>query len=95
MVLFSMAVESAANPFVVYEAVAVGEMTFQSSVLQDFERSSKTMVFVLHDLDMGKSLCEKSLYLLNEQWVFGTTIATIDHCLSDLGEVFCQLRSKC
>ncbi len=87
---FSIAIESAADVFLIDEALAVGDMEFQEKCLErfrQFKKESKTIVLVSHTLDLVKDFCEKGLYLLNgEVRAFGTSEETIDRYLSDVKE---------
>lgn len=89
---FSIAIESAADIFLIDEALAVGDLEFQEKCLQrfrQFKKESKTIVLVSHDLDLIKTFCEKGLYLLNgETRAFGTSAETTDQYLNDVRDGF-------
>ena len=85
---FSIAIQTAADIFLVDEALAVGDMEFQQKCLEKFrelKKDKKSIVLVSHDLNLIENYCEKCLYLLNgETVVFGTTRDAIRHYLDDM-----------
>jgi lipopolysaccharide transport system ATP-binding protein len=67
---FSIAIQTEADIFLVDEALAVGDMEFQQKCLdkfREFKKQEKSVVLVSHSMDLIKSYCEKTLYLLNGQ----------------------------
>ncbi|HKM49742.1 MAG TPA: ABC transporter ATP-binding protein, partial [Candidatus Bathyarchaeia archaeon] len=85
---FSIAIQTAADIFLVDEALAVGDMEFQQKCLEKFrelKKNKKSIVLVSHDLNLIENYCEKCLYLLNgETVVFGTTQDAIRHYLGNM-----------
>lgn len=86
----SIAVETAADIFLVDEALAVGDMEFQKKCLErfrEFKKEEKTIVLVSHSMDLIKDFCERSLYLLNgEARAFGDSPSTIQHYIDDVNQ---------
>jgi lipopolysaccharide transport system ATP-binding protein len=84
----SIAVETAADIFLVDEALAVGDMEFQQKCLErfrEFKKEKKTIVFVSHSMDLIEDFCERTLYLLaGETRVFGESQATIQRYVDDV-----------
>jgi lipopolysaccharide transport system ATP-binding protein len=65
---FSIAIQTEADIFLVDEALAVGDMEFQQKCLdkfREFKKEKKSIVLVSHSMDLIRSYCEKTLYLLN------------------------------
>jgi len=85
---FSIAIQTAADIFLVDEALAVGDMEFQQKCLnkfKEFKKDEKSIVLVSHDLDLIENYCEKCLYLLNgEPVIFGTAQEVIRRYLEDM-----------
>ena len=84
---FAIAVETEADIFLIDEALAVGDAEFQEKCLQtfkDFKKEGKTIIFASHNMNMLKTFCDKSLYLLHgEVRTFGPTSESIEHYLAD------------
>jgi len=84
---FAIAVETEADIFLIDEALAVGDAEFQEKCLQtfkDFKKEGKTIIFASHNMNMLKTFCDKSLYLLHgEVRKFGPTSESIEHYLAD------------
>ena len=65
---FSTAVHANPDTFLIDEVFAVGDEAFQKKCqdkMNQFKAEGKTIVFVSHDLDTVKLLCQRSM-LLNE-----------------------------
>ena len=65
---FSTAVHATPDTFLIDEVLAVGDEAFQKKCqdkINQFQTEGKTIVFVSHDLDTVKNLCQRSI-LLNE-----------------------------
>lgn len=65
---FSIAIQTEADIFLVDEALAVGDIEFQQKCLdkfREFKKQEKSIVLVSHSMDLVKSFCEETLYLLN------------------------------
>ena len=65
---FSTAVHATPDTFLIDEVLAVGDEAFQKKCqdkMNQFKAEGKTIVFVSHDLDTVKKLCQRSM-LLNE-----------------------------
>jgi lipopolysaccharide transport system ATP-binding protein len=65
---FSTAIHANPDTLLIDEVFAVGDEAFQKKCvdkINEFRRQGKTIIFVSHDLNAVKSLCQKSL-LLNE-----------------------------
>ena len=65
---FSTAVHATPDTFLIDEVFAVGDESFQKKCrdkMNQFKAEGKTIVFVSHDLDTVKELCQRSV-LLNE-----------------------------
>ncbi len=90
----SIAVESAADIFLVDEALAGGDLEFQEKCLdrfREFKKNNKTIVLVSHNMDLIEDFCERSLYLVKgEIRAFGETGATIQDYLDDVNQGFHQ-----
>jgi lipopolysaccharide transport system ATP-binding protein len=87
---FSIAVQTEAEIFLVDEALAVGDMEFQQKCLErfrEFKKREKTIVLVSHNMDLMKTFCEKTLYLLNgEMRAYGSSEEATKRYLDDLEE---------
>ena len=71
---FSTAVHVIPDTLIIDEVFAVGDEAFQQKCqnkINEFKAEGKTIVFVSHNLDMVKKLCQRSL-LLNEGRVVAT-----------------------
>lgn len=71
---FSTAIHANPDTLLIDEVFAVGDEAFQKKCvdkINEFRKQGKTIIFVSHDLNAVKSLCQKSL-LLNE----GNTVST-------------------
>jgi ABC-type polysaccharide/polyol phosphate transport system ATPase subunit len=90
----SIAVETAADIFLVDEALAVGDMEFQQKCLdrfREFKKENKTLVLASHSMDLIEDFCERSLYLLRgEARAFGESQETIQHYIDDVNQGFHQ-----
>jgi len=65
---FSTAINAIPDTLLIDEVLAVGDETFQKKCrdkINQFQTEGKTIVFVSHDLDTVKKLCQRSI-LLNE-----------------------------
>jgi lipopolysaccharide transport system ATP-binding protein len=65
---FSTAVHAAPDTLLIDEVFAVGDETFQkkcAAKIIEFKEQGKTIVFVSHDLNAVKSLCQRSLLVNN------------------------------
>lgn len=65
---FSVAVQIEAKIYLVDEVMAVGDLEFQKKCYRTFYRfkkEGKTVIYVSHDLDSVKRLCERTLWLNN------------------------------
>lgn len=86
----SIAVETAADIFLVDEALAVGDMEFRQKCLdrfREFKKDNKTIVFVSHSMDLIEDFCERTLYLLEgEVRAFGESKETIQHYIDDVNQ---------
>jgi ABC-type polysaccharide/polyol phosphate transport system ATPase subunit len=84
---FSIAVQTEADIFLVDEALAVGDIEFRQKCLdrfREFKKEEKSIVFVSHSMDLIKSFCEKTLYLLNgEPKAFGPSEEVINRYVED------------
>lgn len=85
---FSIAIQTDADIFLVDEALAVGDMEFQQKCLgkfREFKKEEKSIVLVSHSMDLVKSFCEKTLYLLNgESRAFGPSGEVTDRYVADM-----------
>ena len=85
---FSIAVQTEADVFLVDEALAVGDMEFRQKCLdrfREFKKEEKSIVFVSHSMDLIKSFCEKTLYLLNgEPKAFGPSEEVTSRYVNDM-----------
>lgn len=86
----SIAVETAADIFLVDEALAGGDMEFQQKCLdrfRQFKKEDKTIVLVSHSMDLIKDFCERSLYLVKgEVRAYGESQETIQHYIDDVNK---------
>ncbi|MFC1938073.1 ABC transporter ATP-binding protein [Chloroflexota bacterium] len=63
---FSTAIHANPDTLLINEVFAVGDEAFQKKCIvkiNEFKEQGKTMVFVSHDLNTVKSLCQRSLLL--------------------------------
>jgi lipopolysaccharide transport system ATP-binding protein len=85
---FSIAIQAEADIFLIDEALAVGDMEFKEKCLQkfrEFKKEEKSIVLVSHSMDLVKSFCEKTLYLLNgETRAFGPSEEGTRQYLEDM-----------
>jgi len=85
---FSIAIQTEAEIFLVDEALAVGDLEFQERCLErfrQFKKEKKSIVLVSQSMDLVKSFCEKTLYLLNgETRAFGTSDYATQRYLEDM-----------
>jgi lipopolysaccharide transport system ATP-binding protein len=85
---FSIAIQTEADIFLVDEALAVGDMEFQQKCLErfrEFKKEEKSIVLVSHSMDLIKSFCEKTLYLLKgEARAFGPSEEATRQYLDDM-----------
>ncbi len=85
---FSIAIQTEADIFLVDEALAVGDISFQEKCLEkfrEFKKDKKSIVLVSQSSDLIKGFCEKTLYLLNgEIRAFGPSEETTIQYLEDL-----------
>jgi len=74
---FSIAVQTEADILLVDEALAVGDAEFQNKCLDRFhafKKMNKSIVLVSHSMDLVRTFCEKTLYLMNgEVRAFGSS----------------------
>jgi lipopolysaccharide transport system ATP-binding protein len=86
---FSIAIQTEADIFLIDEALAVGDMEFQHKCLEkfrEFKKEEKSVVLVSHSMDLIKSYCEKTLYLLNgEPRALGPSEEVTNRYLGDMG----------
>jgi ABC-2 type transport system ATP-binding protein len=84
---FSIAIQTEAAIFLIYEALAVGDMEFQQKCLdkfREFKKEKKTIVLVSHSMGLVREFCEKTLYLLNgEVRAFGSSETATARYLED------------
>jgi len=84
---FSIAIQTEADIFLVDEALAVGDTRFQEKCLdkfREFKKERKSIVLVSHNMDLVKSFCERTLYLLNgETRAFGPSEEATRRYLED------------
>ena len=85
---FSIAIQTEADIFLVDEALAVGDMEFRQKCLdkfREFKKEEKSIMFVSHSMDLIKSFCEKTLYLLNgEPRAFGGSEEITSRYVADM-----------
>jgi len=85
---FSIAIQTEADIFLVDEALAVGDMEFRQKCLdkfREFENIGKSIVLVSHSMDLVKSFCEKTLYLVNgEPRAFGPSAEVTRRYIDDM-----------
>ena len=85
---FSIAIQTEADIFLVDEALAVGDMEFQEKCLErfrEFKKEEKSIVLVSHSMDLVRSFCEKTLYLLKgEARAFGPSEEATRQYLDDM-----------
>lgn len=84
---FSIAIQTEANMFLVDEALAVGDMEFQQKCLdrfRQFKKEGRTIVLVSHSVQLVRSFCEKTLYLLSgEMRAFGSSDEATERYVED------------
>lgn len=89
---FSIAIESAADIFLVDEALTVGDMEFREKCLErfrQFKKEGKNIILVSHTLDLIRSFCEMGLYIYNgETRAFGPSEEAIQSYLDDVSKGF-------
>jgi lipopolysaccharide transport system ATP-binding protein len=85
---FSIAIQTEADIFLVDEALAVGDMEFQEKCLnkfREFKDEKKSIVLVSHSMELVKSFCEKTLYLLaGEPRAFGVSEKVTAQYVTDM-----------
>lgn len=85
---FSIAINVNPEILIIDEALAVGDIQFQSKCynkIKDLVRLGTSIIFVTHDVGTVKALCDKCLYLKNGNLVkFGKSSEVVDLYLSDL-----------
>jgi len=85
---FSITVQTEADIFLVDEALAVGDIEFQQRCTDRFlelKKEKKSIVLVSHNMNLIRSFCEKTLYLLNgEKKAFGPSEQATDTYLEDV-----------
>jgi lipopolysaccharide transport system ATP-binding protein len=85
---FSIAIQTAADIFLIDEALAVGDMEFQEKCLEkfrEFKKEKKSIILVSHSMDLVTSFCERALYLLNgEARAFGSSEEATNQYLEDM-----------
>lgn len=90
---FSTAIQTDPDILLVDEVLAVGDMEFQQKcfrVFEDYRDSGVTILFVSHDLNAVRMLCDRTLLLSNGERVdFGDTNSIIDKYIykTDVSEV--------
>ena len=65
---FSVAINVNADILLIDEILAVGDQHFQTKCLKkmkELKKEGKTMIFVSHDMNAVKSLCDRSIWLKN------------------------------
>lgn len=80
---FSTAIHASPDTLLIDEVFAVGDESFQKkcqSKINEFKAKGKTIVFVSHNLEMVKQLCQRSL-LLNEGRII--TIGNTEKVIND------------
>ena len=80
---FSTAIHAVPDTLLIDEVFAVGDELFQEKCqnkIDEFKTKGKTIVFVSHNLDMVKQLCQQSL-LLNEGQI--VTIGNTEKVIND------------
>jgi len=79
---FSIVIQSAADMFLVDEALAVGDIEFQERCLvkfREFQRDNKSIILVSHNIELINNFCQKAIYLQNgEIRAFGPAKAVTD-----------------
>jgi len=87
---FSIAIQIDAEVFLVDEALAVGDLSFQEKCLskfRDFKKQGRTIVLVSHNLDLVSAFCEKTLYLHNgETRMFDESKKAIQEYRADISK---------
>jgi ABC-2 type transport system ATP-binding protein len=72
--VFSVAIHTDPKILLIDEVFVVGDEAFQKKCMEEireFQKRDKTIVFVSHDLNMVRNLCQR-LMLLNEGMVIST-----------------------
>ena len=85
---FSTAIYAAPDTLLIDEVFAVGDTAFQKKCadkINEFQKQGKTIVFVSHDLETVKSLCQRSLLINNGKTVLiGDTAEVINQYMKML-----------
>jgi len=85
---FSIAIQADADIYLVDEALSVGDMEFQQRCVEkfrEFKKEKKSIVLVSHSMELIKSFCERSLYLLNgDARTFGPSGETVGQYVRDM-----------
>lgn len=83
---FSTAIHTEPEILLIDEALAVGDMDFQQKCFRVFRRfrgSGVTVLFVSHDLNLVRNICDKALYLKDGELAdFGETSEVVDNYIS-------------
>jgi lipopolysaccharide transport system ATP-binding protein len=85
---FAIAIHADPDILVVDEALSVGDMAFQNKCMariRRFQQEGKTLLFVSHDINTVRALCDRTLYLEHGRMVeFGPTASVVDRYIHDV-----------
>lgn len=87
---FSTAIQAKPDIFLLDEVLAVGDEHFQKKCkdkIEEFKRSGRTIIFVSHDLESVKKLCDNTMLLSGGKVVgIGETEKVVDEYLRLVGD---------
>ncbi|MEW6088677.1 MAG: ABC transporter ATP-binding protein [bacterium] len=70
---FSVAIHLDPDILLIDEVLAVGDMSFQSKCFEkmnELRKKLKAIIFISHNMDMVKRICQRSIFLLNGKIMF-------------------------
>lgn len=85
---FAISIHADPDILIVDEALAVGDMAFQSKCMariRHFQQEGKTLLFVSHDVGMVRALCDRTIYLEQGALIdIGATGSVVDRYIRDI-----------
>lgn len=85
---FAISIHADPDILIVDEALAVGDMAFQSKCMariRRFQQEGKTLLFVSHDVGAVRALCDRTIYLDHGALIdIGATGSVVDHYIRDI-----------
>jgi len=85
---FAISIHADPDILIVDEALAVGDMAFQSKCMariRRFQQEGKTLLFVSHDVGAVRALCDRAIYLDHGTLIdIGATGSVVDHYIRNI-----------